>query len=405
VTQLETGAAPPSGASPPRKRLACVAVTIGGVAAARRLRTAWPTVTCYIPAKLASGDDPFDAVYDEPVRALVGRLFHEYDGLILCVAVGAAVRLLAPHLRQKQTDPAVVTVDDGCRYAVSLLSGHQGGANDLARAAAEVLGAMPVITTASDVHHLPALDLLGREDGWRIEATPLALKQAAAALINGDRIAIYQDTGDTVWQDALPAGQRLNCSSLHSVLQGIGLHASSCVDHTLGQPDVPPGKDAAPPDNPSGIGAVLLVTDHDLGDMVSLLLVPTVVYRPRTIIAGVGCSRGASVDEIDALLREACCEGGVSPLALREVATIDLKANEEGINALAARYGVPVRHYSAPQLDAVTAPNPSNVVREAVGTSGVCEPAALLASGADALLVPKRKSSRATIALARMPWL
>jgi cobalt-precorrin 5A hydrolase len=352
-------------------RLASVALTRAGVAASARLPKALGLVDRFVPARLAmAGDDAFP--YEQPARELLARLFSAYDGIILFMALGAAVRLLAPLLRDKVSDPAVVVVDETATFAISVLSGHIGGANALTHQVAAALGATPVITTASDGRGLPALDLLGRAAGWRLEATGQSVKRVSAALLNGETVLIYQDAGDTAWQRDIPAELRRLCADLAD------LAAAS-----------------------DGVGAAVLVTDRALGKLPDQLTCPWVLYRPPTLVVGIGCSRGAPAEEIEALLLAALIEAGVSDHALHALATIDLKRDEPGISELARRHQLPVRYFSASQLASVQAPNPSLVVAAAVGTPGVCEPAALLAAGAVDLLLPKRKSAQVTVALAR----
>lgn len=352
-------------------RLASIALTHAGVTASARLAQALGQLDRYVPRRLVpAGDDMI--VYEESARELLARLFAAYDGLILFMALGAAVRLLAPLLKDKRSDPAVVAVDETAAFAISVLSGHVGGANALTQAVATALGAQPVITTASDLRGLPSLDLLGRDVGWRLESTGEAVKRAAAALLNGECILVYQDVGDAAWQRALPEEQIRASTDL------AGVEAASI-----------------------GSGAAVLITDRALGDLPGRLGCPTLLYRPPTLVVGIGCSRGAPADEIEALLQAALAEAGVSQYALHALATIDLKRDEAGIGAVARLHNVPVHYFAAAQLAAVDVPNPSSVVATAVGTPGVCEPAAMLAAAATELLLPKRKSTHVTLALAR----
>jgi cobalt-precorrin 5A hydrolase len=288
--------------------------------------------------------------------------------LVLFLATGAAVRLIAPHLSDKRTDPAVVAVDDAGRFAVSLLSGHRGGANDLARRVAGILGAQAVVTTASDAHGLPAADLIGQEFGWRIERED-QLARLAAVLVNGDPVGVYQDAGERDWHGSALLPHATRCASLDALL-------------------------AAPLD-----GAIV-ITDRAVD--VDALPSGWVVYRPRTLALGIGCSRGASAAEIEALVHRTLDEAGLSPLCLRVAASLDLKADEPGLLEFVATKGLELRLFTAEQLDAAPGQlTPSQAVRAAVGARGVCEPAALLTAGAETLLVPKRKSERVTVALAR----
>ena len=159
--------------------------------------------------------------FDLPVRPLVGRLFNEYERLVLMMPVGAAVRLLAAHIGHKHTDAAVVCVDDAGRFAVSLLSGHVGGGDALAERVADALGATAVITSASHVLGTLAVDLLGSEFGWRIEASSVMVTRASAAVVNGEPVGVYQDAGERDWWDAgkpLPSNVNL-CESVDCLAQ------------------------------------------------------------------------------------------------------------------------------------------------------------------------------------------
>jgi cobalt-precorrin 5A hydrolase len=137
--------------------------------------------------------------FDLPLRPVVGQVLKEYRSVVLFLPVGAAVRLIAPYLQDKYQDPAVVCVDDAGRFAVSLVSGHVGGADRLAEAVARGLGATPVITSGSHVNETLAVDLLGRELGWSLEAESVAVTRVSAAVVNGDPVGIYQSTGETDW--------------------------------------------------------------------------------------------------------------------------------------------------------------------------------------------------------------
>jgi cobalamin biosynthesis protein CbiG len=301
---------------------------------------------------------------DEPVGQILPRLFRDPSvaGIVVVLAVGATVRLLGPWLRGKDLDPAVVAVDNSGRYAVALLSGHRGGANALARHVADAIGAQAVITTASDVNGQLAVDLLGAEDGWRIEASPEALRQAAAAVVNGLPVGLFQDVGS-----------RVDCQ--------------------------PPIRQLASLDGAASLAALLVVTDR----CVETVVPAQVVYRPPSLVVGVGCSSGASAADVLETIEGALQQGGLAKNSLAVLATIDRRAGEPGLREAAEALDVPLRAYPAEALAEVTGlPTPSEVVQAAVGAPGVCEPAALLASGAIRLLVPKVKTARATAAIARI---
>jgi len=239
--------------------------------------------------------------------------------------------------------------------------------------------------------------------GWRIEATPAALRHAAAAVVNGDPIGVYQDAGDPGWQAAanVPPNLRIvsDLSSLREVADRVGPtrgHRFPTGSESSLAEGVPEASEAE-----AGFAALLVISDR----VIDLPGPPdcTVMYRPPTLVAGVGCSRGATVDDIATAVELALAQGGLAQASLARLATLDRRLDEPGVVEFAQRSGLALAGYAAELLAGVAAvPNPSAVVQAAVGTPGVCEPAALLASGARALLVPKIKTARATAAIARI---
>lgn len=352
-----------------RRCPALVAVGRSGAALAARLRAAWPGSRLVLGERAARlGVCAPDEIVGD-VSATVGRLFHGGRPLVLFLPIGAAVRLLAPHLGHKASDPPVVCVDEAGRYAVALVGGRRGGANALARAVAAVLGAQPVITSAAEVLGLPALDLLGRELGWTLEATETALTRAEAALASGEPVGYYQDAGERLLRSGRPAWLR-RYPSLAALAE-------------------------AP------VAARLVITDRrvDATPREDWLL-----YRPRSLVVGVGCARGAPAEEIAGLIDEALRQAGVVAQAVRGVATLDRKADEPGLRTLVAEHGWTLWTYAAAELAEVEGRfERSPVVARAVGTPAVAAPAALLAAGARRLVLPKLRSARVTVALARIP--
>ncbi|GAB2789085.1 precorrin-3B C(17)-methyltransferase [Streptomyces daliensis] len=299
-----------------------ISATAAGAAARDRLAAAWPDRT---------------RVYEGPgVREAVTRAFGECDQLVCFLATGATVRLLAPLLADKTDDPGVVCVDEAQQHAVSLLGGHAGGANELARAVADVLsGCRPVVTTATDAVGVPGLDTLG----WPVEGAVAAVSRA---LLDGATVPVRADARwplPALPPNAVPAG------SAHGA-QGAGAD-----------------------------GATLWVTDK-----VIPLGRAEAVLRPPSLAVGVGASRGVTADEVLLLVEETLDEAGLSVRSVTELATVDAKANEPGLLAAAERLGVPLRTYPAEALSAVEVPNPSDAPRAAVGTPSVAEAAALLAA-------------------------
>lgn len=319
-------------------RIGLVAVTAAGRRHARVLADAWPHARLLEAESAAAG-----------LRAA----WSECDQIVAFLATGAVVRLLAPLLDDKRRDPAVVTVDEAARHAVALLGGHAGGANALAAEVGALLDAAPVVTTATDAVDLPGLDTLG----WPVEG---AIAAVSRAILDGEPVTVV---ADAPWPlPALPTNVQ-----------------------------VAPASPAGAP----AVGYRVLVTDR---------IVPldgrTAVLRPPSLVAGVGASRGVPAAEVRALLDRVLATAGLSAASLRGLASADIKADEDGIRTTADALRIPLRTWSAAELAAVAVPNPSEVVRAAVGTPSVAEAAALLGGDAE-LLVPKTATAMATVAVAR----
>lgn len=298
-------------------------------------------------------------------RPLLASLFQAGEPLVCIMALGIAVRILGPLTGDKTSEPAVVVVDEAGRFAVSVLGGHAAGANALARRIAGALGATAVITTASDVLGLPAVDLIGQGLGWQIEAGS-DLTAVAAAVVAGRPIAVYQDAGSPNWW------------------QEFGSWPANFV-RTETWP-------------PQAATAALAISDRVL----AAAAVPTVTYRPPTLLIGVGCRRGVPREEIEDLFEQVCRSHRLAPGSLAGVATVSLKADEPGLKAFAAERRVPLMSFLPAALVQVgPLPTPSERVRAKVGLAGVAEPAALLAAGVRELLVTKQRGRRVTLAVAR----
>ena len=358
---------------------AIVAISRRGAAIGARVRDALGGGALYVERRFADAVEGATA-FDLPVRPLVGRLFNEYERLVLMMPVGAAVRLLAAHIGHKHTDAAVVCVDDVGRFAVSLLSGHVGGGDALAERVADAIGATAVITSASHVLGTLAVDLLGSEFGWRIEASSAMVTRASAAVVNGEPVGVYQDAGERGWWDAgkpLPSNVNL-CESVDCLAQFPNmLLISDRVDVS----DRAAASDPKTPKTPKTL----------------------VIYRPRSLVVGIGSRRGVGVPEVEGLLRETFAAERLAVGSVRCIATAELKRDEAAIGLLAERLGVPVRYFGADELNGMPGPSGASESQRLLGIVGVAEPAALLASGGD-IIVPKVRSAAATLAVARIAF-
>lgn len=332
--------------SPSSTTPALIALTPGGVVLAGRLRAALGGGLIHTPHGL-EGDVAVGRVTHH-----IAALFAQGVPIIGICAAGILIRAVAGSLDDKHREPPVLAVAEDGSAVVPLLGGHHG-ANALARRIGEVLGIAAAVTTASDVMFGAGLDEL--PPGWCLEA-PEAAKPAMAALLAGASLRLEVRQGDAAW-----------------------LYERFPVDED---------------------GSVVVLASDELSASDGGAL----IMRPPSLALGVGCERGAEPAELIALAEAALASAGLAPHSVACVVSLDLKADEPAVHALAARFGVPARFFDAVTL-AVEKPrlaNPSEAVFKATGCWGVAEGAALAAAGADgALIVPKRKSARATVALAR----
>lgn len=292
----------------------------------------------------------FLAVDGGIARTLV-KAWQRYDAFICIMATGIVVRTIAPLIKDKASDPCVLVMDEQGQHVISLLSGHLGGGNELAKLVAHLIGGTAVITTASDVLGLTSLDLWLRDQQLVIENKE-HLTGTSARLVNKGYLRLYCEGGI---DDALPEGL---------VLADGPEDADIIVSNTTGWPD-----------------NVLLC-------------------RPKNLVVGVGCNRGARINEFESALTDLLTEVQLSPLSIRNLASIDLKQDEEGLLAFAAGRGWQIDFFDKHQLNGVEGVTISPAAIKAVGAAGVAEPAALLSAKNNELLVRKRKWRNITMAVA-----
>ncbi len=288
--------------------------------------------------------------YAGPTSELIAQAWAECDLLISHLALGATTRLVAPLLRDKKSDPAVVVIDEAGRFAVPLVGGHAGGANTLATRLADGLGATAVLTTATDALNLPALDTLG----WHYDGDVAGVTRA---LIDGASVRVEKDH---TWP-------------LPPLPENVGTDVDDAV-------------------------ARIVVTDRATAEPNAL---PTVVLHPDSLVVGMGCNRDTPVEMLRSLLEETLAEHNLSLHSVRAITTIDVKAGEIGLLRLVKQLGVPLIDYTAEVLAAQEVPTPSAMVAGHVGTPSVSE-ASVLAHGAQ-LVVTKCNNGEATCAIGRMP--
>ncbi|MEI7611655.1 MAG: cobalamin biosynthesis central domain-containing protein [Betaproteobacteria bacterium] len=184
-------------------KIAVISITRHGVALGGRVVAALPGAQLFAPEKFSAeakaAAPGASKCYAGKTGDQLGELFAEYDGIVAIFSLGAMVRLIAPYLKSKEADPAIVVLDEGGKFAIPMLSGHLGGANALAGHLATALGATAVLTTASDSRETIGVDLLGRELGWTLEANHDTLVRASAAVVNDEPVALVQEAGSNDW--------------------------------------------------------------------------------------------------------------------------------------------------------------------------------------------------------------
>ncbi len=339
-----------------------VALTPRGAALARELCRDLAGSECWLPPAQAASDPRVRTF--EQLAPVFEEAFRQGDQLVCVMAAGIVVRGIAPYLKGKDQDPAVVVVDETGRFAVSLLSGHLGGANHLARQVAELLNGTPVITTASDLQGLPALDLEALRAGLAIENLA-AVRQVQMALLSGLKLRLVDPDGYLA----------------HLVKDTPALF--------IREPDL----DTALADRAPGVYAGFRERPWPRDWL---------VLRPRNLVLGMGCHQGTPAEEILQFIKDTFRKERLALASLKALATLEVKKAEPGLREAAATLGVEFLWFSKDELQQVPVPNPSPQAMRLVGVVSVSEAAALKAGGVEVVL-PKVKGANATLAVARLP--
>lgn len=339
--------------------VAAIATTPAGVKTLLPICAALPatlwvsnTLAATLAADLAQGPHRIHT-YDGPLRDVVEQLWPTHGSLVFALATGAVVRLIAPLLQDKATDPAVVVVEETGRQVISLCGGHQGGADGLTCQISQLLDADPVITGASQAQHFQGIDQLGTPFGWAKGSGDWTAISAAFA--QGQPVEICQDSGTTLWRDHLPADHPLVFDQVDVAFSAARLWISPTLHPT-----------PSPPDR------------------------PTAQWHPRVLWVGVGCERGTPRCVIETALEQVFEGHGLALEAVAGVASLDVKADEVGLVDLCDARRWPLRCFAAADLKAIPVPNPSAVVAAAVQTPSVAEAAAILAANGGNLRVAKQ---------------
>jgi cobalt-precorrin 5A hydrolase / precorrin-3B C17-methyltransferase len=326
--------------------------------------------------------------YENSLGEHLTDIWGQHQAFVFCLAAGAVVRLIAPLLRHKSEDPAVVVIDAQGKYVISLCSGHLGKADLLAQAIATTIGATPIITGAAHGLSLPAIDTFGLTYGWRPGEGDWTGTMAAIA--KQGRIEVIQEAGSLLWQEHLPEQHPF----------AFGFADSQEDEKPQARIWISPTKRKVILDNdgayrpPNAFGGQPL--DQEF---------PKVHWHPRVLWIGLGCERNTSTELIETAIDETCQTYHFATEAIAGIASIDLKADEVGILEVCQKRHLVFKTFTAEQLDQVEVPTPSEVVKQEVGTSSVAEAAAVLAG--KNLLISKQifksdsSSGGVTIAIAQ----
>lgn len=304
-------------------------------------------ITCYTVPRLEEPD------FLSLEKSHYGEAFSSSDALIFIGACGIAVREIAPYIKDKQTDPAVLCIDELGQFVIPLLSGHIGGANDLARHLAEGLDATAVITTATDINHKFSVDAWAARNNCAISSMETA-KAVSAAILEQDIPLFSQFPVLTSLPDGVVPGEQGD----------LGI----CLTFRAMEP-----------------------------------FSRTLRLIPRILHLGIGCRKGTTSETIRQAVESVLKEHGIDRWALRYAASIDLKREEPGLLQFCENWDLPIRFYTAEELRSVPGDfTPSEFVRSITGVDNVCERAAL--RDAEKLIVKKTAEDGVTVALAAESW-
>jgi len=348
------------------ERISVLAITKNGVEMGLSLKNLFPDWQIFAPSKFSDNNEMINW-YDDSTSIKIVELFQSNDALICLFSLGAVIRLIAPHIKDKKTDPAVIVIDDKAQFVISVLSGHLGGANELSNTIAVKINATPVITTAADVNKTIPVDLVGKEFGWKIDDDTTVTK-VSAFMVNKEKIGVFQDAGEKDWwKKELP-----NNVSKYENFEGLKNSDSK---------------------------GFLIISDQIFKDKI---LENTVVYRPQTLVVGVGLHWDTSKDTIKNGLKSSLEKFHLSSKSLARFVSIKKEKDVEGLIELGKEMKIPIEYIDREELATITTPNPSKTVQAFEGTSSVSEAAALKSSGGKLIVEKQKFPPNLTIAIARI---
>ncbi|NQV40588.1 MAG: cobalamin biosynthesis protein [Nitrosopumilus sp.] len=347
------------------EKTAVLAITKNGIKIGEELKGKFPDWSIFAPLKLSNKNTGI-VWYSESTTDKIVELFKNNNALICLFSLGAVIRLIAPHLKDKKTDPAVIVIDDKTNFVISVLSGHIGGANDLTEEIAEKLGALPVITTAADVNKTIAVDLVGREFNWKIDDDSTVTK-ISAHMVNEEPIGILQEAGEKNWYKNLPKNVLI-----YEKMDDL---------------------------KKSNSKAHLIISDKIIDDKISN---ESVIYRPPSLVIGIGLHWDTTKETIREGIDHCLEKFKLSSKSIAKLVSIRKPQDVQGLIDLGEEMGIPVEYVNREDLAEISTPNPSETVKAFEGTASVSEAAAIKVSGGKLIVEKQKFPPNLTIAIARI---
>lgn len=347
------------------EKTSVLAITKNGIKIGQKLKEIFPSWSVFAPSKFSNEDNEI-AWYDEATSEKIVELFKKNNALICLFSLGAVIRLIAPHLKDKKTDPAVIVIDDKSNFVISVLSGHIGGANELTHEIAEKIGARPVVTTAADVNKTLAVDLIGREFNWKID-NDSTVTRVSAHMVNEEPIGVFQQVGEKNWYEKIPKNV-----SVYETLKDL---------------------------RESNSKAYLIISDMVIDED---LFEESVIYRPPSLVVGIGLHWDTTKETIREGIDHCLEKFKLSSKSIAKLVSIKKPQDVQGLIDVGKEMKVPVEYINREDLAQILAPNPSEIVKTFEGTASVSEAAAIKVSGGELIVEKQKFPPNLTIAIARM---
>ena len=346
------------------ENVSVLVITKNGVKSGEKLKELFPNWNIFAPGKLSNENESI-TWYSEPTTDKIIELFKNSNALICIFSLGAVIRLIAPHLKDKKTDPAVIVIDDKINFVISVLSGHIGGANELTEEISVKLNALPVITTAADVNKTIAVDLVGREFNWKIDDETTVTK-ISAHMVNAEPIGVFQQTNDQKWYKQLPKNV-----TIYDSLEDL---------------------------KKSNSKAHLIISDTVIDNELSQ---ESVIYRPQSLVIGIGLHWDTTKDTIKEGIDHCLKKFNLSPKSIAKLVSIKKPEDVQGLIDLGKEMQVPVEYVDREELAEIITPNPSTTVKAFEGTASVSEAAAIKVSKGQLIVEKQKFPPNLTVAIAR----